>query len=177
MTPAFLSDTGVSSWHQRSLLTLAFLTDPGVSFWHRRFLLTLTFLSDTGVSYWLTVILSPASYRKQSRWDRLRSSLWLPLSLWQLHCGCRASCQSLNTWIVCTKKGTFFFKLKISTERVQSHQYIREKLRKSVIFVCVYYIVKCCTIMIRKVYPHWGDKLIHNAHSARSRTLLFIKSK
>jgi hypothetical protein len=103
LTPAFLTDTGVSCWHgvcywhQRFLLTLAFLTDACVSYWRQGYLLTPVFFTDTGVSYWhrhfhtvAGVIPKPEPLRQA------RSSVRLPLSLWQLHCGCWASCHSLT---------------------------------------------------------------------------------
>jgi 4-amino-4-deoxy-L-arabinose transferase-like glycosyltransferase len=141
-TTAFLTDTGISYWRRvshwhrhflltpRFFLTPAFLTDTGVSYWHWCFLPIPDFLTDTGEPQ--VLIQSPDSYQNQRRWDRPRAPQ--PVAV--------GPAGKVWTWTVCTEKGTFFFlNSKYQAERVQSHQYIGEKLRKSIIFVCVDYIV------------------------------------
>ncbi len=175
----FLTDTGVSYRHWRFILIPVFLTDTGVSYWYRRFLLTPAFLTNTGFSHWHRRFsyCRWCSYRHRPHTETSAAEKGpAPLSLWQLHCGCRASWQSLNSMY--GERKIFLSKLKYQAERVQSHLYI-EKLRKSVIFVCVYYTVN----LVRysndmKIISLLRGKLIYNGHTGSgSRTLLFSKNK
>jgi len=69
----------------------AFLTDARVTYLHQCSLLTLAFLTDTGIFHTVAGVIPKPEPLRQAR-----SSVRLPLSLWQLHCGCWASCHSLT---------------------------------------------------------------------------------